>query len=97
CISPVRSLRNLTSWAESLATYGEEARAAIREILSSRMPTLIERLSVVLSSPYLAQIIVSRPALAAAVTDPKPARTKEEFLRVMQGAIDLGGDLAARS
>jgi glutamate-ammonia-ligase adenylyltransferase len=97
CISPVRSLRNLTSWAESLATYDQEARTAIRDILSSRMPTLIERLLVVLSSPYIAQIIVSRPALAAAVTDPKPARTKEAFLRVMKGVIDRGGDLATRS
>jgi glutamate-ammonia-ligase adenylyltransferase len=69
----------------------------IRAILASRMHTLIERLMVVLSSPYLAQIIVSRPALAAAVADPKPARTKEEFLRVMKGAIERPGDLAARS
>ncbi|HEV8485488.1 MAG TPA: hypothetical protein VGV87_18235 [Blastocatellia bacterium] len=97
CISPVRSLRNLTSWAESLATYDQEAREAIRGILSNRMPVLIERLLVVLSSPYLAQIIVSRPSLAAAVADPKPARTKEEFLRVMKVAIDRSGDLATRS
>jgi glutamate-ammonia-ligase adenylyltransferase len=97
CINPLRSLRNFTRWAESLATYAREETGAIVAISVPRKTRLVDHLMVALSSQYLAQMIVSRPALAAAVADPQPARTKDDFLRVMKEAIDRAGDPAAKT
>ncbi|HJQ69271.1 MAG TPA: hypothetical protein VKA70_09875 [Blastocatellia bacterium] len=91
-IEPLRSLRNLMAWADSLATYPET-----RAILSDAMlPESIERLIAVLSSPYLAHILLSRPALARTLIEPGEV-SGPRFFRVMSEAVARASDTASKA
>jgi [glutamine synthetase] adenylyltransferase / [glutamine synthetase]-adenylyl-L-tyrosine phosphorylase len=96
-INPVRALRHLTAWAESLATHTEDQ---IRTGLAERTGdswNLIERLVLVLSSQYLAHLLVSRPLLANALTGDSAARTLGDFIRVLREAVNNGKDAATKT
>jgi [glutamine synthetase] adenylyltransferase / [glutamine synthetase]-adenylyl-L-tyrosine phosphorylase len=87
-INPLRSLRSLTAWAESLATYSREnVRSTTWEVRAGEWPALIERLIPVLSSQYLSHLLVSRPLLATALVE-EMAHTTEDFARLMRDAVD---------
>jgi glutamate-ammonia-ligase adenylyltransferase len=67
-INASRALRNLASWADSVVTYGREAFSPESRTLAE-WPDFIERLLVVLSSPYLSHLLISRPMLANALVE----------------------------
>ncbi len=87
-INPLRSLRCLMAWAESLATYSNgRGQASSWTVRTGEWPTLIERLIPVLSSQYLSHLLVSRPLLATAlVEDGVPSAI--DFARLMRNAVD---------
>lgn len=76
-ISPVRSLKNLYSWADSLATYPGSLIAKLGE---EDVVRVIERLTIVLSSQFLSQILISRPQLAAVLTRDRPPLDREGYV-----------------
>ena len=96
-INPSRALRHLTSWAESLATYTDEhIRTTGWAVRSSDWGTLLKRLILVLSSQYLAHLLVSRPLLASALVEDEASRNPADFIRVMRDAIDNESDPASK-
>ncbi len=97
-INPLRSLRNLIAWAGSLATYRREYAQAAGWILSeSGGEAFLTRLIAVLSSQYLSQILISRPALASALADNLPSRAQVDFLLMMREAVSLKDTPSARA
>jgi len=94
-INPLRSLRNLTAWAESFATY---ARDQVKEwrVVNRDWADLIKRLLPTLSSHYLSHMLTSRPALAAALVG-ETERDRADFLHVMSAAINKEHHLAAKT
>jgi len=92
-INSARALRNLTSWSDSFATFTDH-HSVIRE---SEWPLLIERLILILSSPYLAHLIVSRPTLAGALIESEAPLNPTEFSSVLREAADKETDWASRS
>ncbi|HTG17854.1 MAG TPA: hypothetical protein VK747_21580, partial [Blastocatellia bacterium] len=86
-INPTRALRNLTAWAESLATYHGEKVPAL-PAGESDWPTLIERLLLVLSSQYLSHVLVSRPALARVLIEPDDTSSPSDFHRAIRAVTD---------
>jgi glutamate-ammonia-ligase adenylyltransferase len=96
-VNPLRSLRNLIAWAESLATYEDEAAEATRQAVAGPAASeFIEQLIVVLSSHYLSHILISRPMLAAALTAPAARRTSSDLLTMMRAAISGESTLATK-
>ncbi len=91
---PVRALKNLMAWADSLATYESAANPETR--VEENLPQIIERLIAVLSSQYLAHILLSRPALARALVDERAA-TRPDFFKVMGEAVEHANDMAAKT
>ncbi len=89
-INPHRSLRNLAQWAHSLATCDpEQSRSSLALLCGNPLREFIERLMISFSSQHIAHLLVSRPALAAAIMEAESLRTKEDFLRLMrQSAVD---------
>jgi glutamate-ammonia-ligase adenylyltransferase len=95
-INPPRALRHLAAWAESLSTYrSEQIPAAL--IGESEWVKLIERLLVVLSSQYLAHILVSRPALAGVLVEKDDANGPSDFYHLIRGATDREREPVARA
>jgi glutamate-ammonia-ligase adenylyltransferase len=84
-INPLRSLRNLTSWAESLATCAhDQVRPAGLYEQSWDWRELIKRLLATLGSQYLSHILVSRPALASALGG--TLKSEEGYFDAMRAA-----------
>ena len=96
-INPHRSLRNLAQWAHSLATCDmEQSRTSLALLCGDHLREFIKRLIVALSSQHIAHLLVSRPALAAAIMDTEALRTKEDFLRLMRQSAGGAHELNAR-
>ena len=96
-IEPLRSLRNLMAWADSLATYESASDPETGAILSdARLPETIERLIAVLSSPYLAHILLSRPALARTLIESSEA-VGPSFFQVMSEAVAQASDIPSKT
>ncbi len=94
-INPARALRNLTVWAESLATYhGDLPRWSLA---TQDWNALIKRLLVVLSSQYLSQMLVSRPALATVLVDPDDATGASYLNRAIRAATDVENGPSAKT
>jgi glutamate-ammonia-ligase adenylyltransferase len=88
-INPLRSLRNLAQWAESFATYEDERQRAANSFLAeANLPELLRRLIATLSSQYLTNILVSRPALAEVVATRGQALEAGEFMRLMRASLE---------
>jgi glutamine synthetase adenylyltransferase len=97
-INPSRSLRNLTAWADSFATYTREQTRAIGWPASSNSCLkLAERLVPVLSSQYLSHLLVSRPMLATVLLGDEAATTRADFFGVMREAVDRESDPASKT
>lgn len=97
-INPSRALRNLAAWAESLATYSEEQlHAAGWKVRIVDVRPLLERLILVFSSPYLAHLLVSRPLLALALIEDRPAPTPAAFISAMRDAVDAEVDVSSKT
>jgi glutamate-ammonia-ligase adenylyltransferase len=95
-INPTRALRNLTAWAESLATYHGENVPAL-PAGESDWPTLIERLLLVLSSQYLSHVLVSRPALAGVLIETDDTNSPLDFHRAIRAVTDCESGTAERT
>jgi glutamate-ammonia-ligase adenylyltransferase len=88
-INPLRSLRNLAQWAESFATYDDERQKAAASFLApEHLPESLRRLVATLSSQYLSQILVSRPALAEVVAADRPLLKAGDYMRLMREAVE---------
>lgn len=88
-INQSRSLKNLSAWAESLATYSrDQVKTSIWSPAESEWPALIRRLVPVLSSQYLSHILVARPALAGVLTGQSFAHDFKGFLQALRSAIN---------
>jgi glutamine synthetase adenylyltransferase len=96
-INPLRALRHLTAWADSLATHTDEQIRSGLAVRTSDWEILIERLVLVLSSQYLAHLLVSRPLLANALTGDSAARTQTDFVRVLRDAVNNESDAASKT
>ncbi|HJQ25659.1 MAG TPA: hypothetical protein VKA60_17185 [Blastocatellia bacterium] len=92
-INPLRSLRNLSAWAESCATF-------MRDRSAGRAPfDLIDfskRLLPTLSSQYLANLLIARPMLADALGEQTP-REAAAFYELMRQSIADESSPAAKS
>ncbi|HSQ19556.1 MAG TPA: hypothetical protein VLR92_04195 [Blastocatellia bacterium] len=96
-INPARALRHLTAWAESLTTYShEQVYATGWSVIANDWAPLIKRLIVVLSSPYLSNLLVSRPLLASALLEDQAAHTSADYMRIMREAVDQETDVASK-
>jgi [glutamine synthetase] adenylyltransferase / [glutamine synthetase]-adenylyl-L-tyrosine phosphorylase len=87
-INPVRSLKNLISWAESFATYGDETSQTLLRLMSEDLSAFLPRLIAIFSSQYLSAILVARPLLSSVLFETRSYSTTEDFLAVMRQAID---------
>lgn len=103
-INPSRSLRNLSAWAESLATYmRDQAQPTEWPFSESRWPALIERLIATLSSQYLSHILVSRPVLASVLVESggqgfeKTHRDTSDFIQLLGKAVAVEKTVAAKA
>ena len=69
--NPVRSLRNISAWVESLETWGSNERADIsyfvKPIEPPALKNILSGLLTVFASQYLANILISRPLLARTI------------------------------
>src|SRR5258706_8130022 len=64
-INASRSLRNLAAWATSFATFAlDQTHSAELRLGGDEWSILIERLTLVLSSQYLAHLLIARPTLS---------------------------------
>ena len=96
-IEPLRSLKNLMAWADSLATYESAANPEMRAILSEEsLPRVIKRLIAALSSQYLAHILLSRPTLARALVE-RIETGEQDFFHLMSEAVEHAGDIASKT
>lgn len=91
-LAPHRALRNLVGWAESFATYEQADAALSQRALSENLPVFIERSLALLSSQYLSQVLISKPALASVVIDGGSKRTEstgttQTFVERMREAV----------
>jgi [glutamine synthetase] adenylyltransferase / [glutamine synthetase]-adenylyl-L-tyrosine phosphorylase len=93
-INPLRSLRNLSAWGESCATFMRDRLAAGGA--SFDLSDLIKRLLPTLSSQYLAHLLIARPMLADALTE-RPPRDAESFDQLMRRGVAEESGAAAKS
>jgi glutamate-ammonia-ligase adenylyltransferase len=96
-INATRSLRNLAAWAESLSTYTNEQIRSGWAVGEKDWIPLIERLVLVLSSHYLAHLLVSRPLLAGVLVERRTATTSTDFIRVLRDAVNRETDGASKT
>ena len=96
-INATRSLRNMAAWAESLATYSNEQIRSGWAVRADDWIRLIERLVLVLSSQYLAHLLVSRPLLAGVLVEERAAMTSADFIRVLRDAVNNETDAASKT
>jgi [glutamine synthetase] adenylyltransferase / [glutamine synthetase]-adenylyl-L-tyrosine phosphorylase len=94
-INPPRALRNLTAWADSLATYHRDLPS--RPLAAPDWQALIKGLLAVLSSQYLSQMLVSRPALATVLVDPEDATGPSYPDRAIRAATDFENSPSAKT
>lgn len=86
-INPLRSVRNLAAWADSLSTYTRDhIHLAGWTVSAKNWPKLIARLLPTLSSQYLSHILISRPALACVLVS-EAGHGGADFYQVMRRAI----------
>jgi len=95
-INALRALRHVTAWAESLATHNEEQIHTLA-VQTGDWAILIERLVLVLSSQYLAHLLVSRPLLASSLTEDTAARSVADFIRVLRDAVNNERDVSSKT
>jgi len=93
-ISPRRAVRNLFAWAESLATYEASSR---RALASKEWSRVIECLTVALSSPYLSNILISRPNLIGVLAQAEPSGNRDDYLARFAAASIRETGVAAKS
>ena len=96
-INASRALRHLTNWAESLGTYPVEQIRSGWTVTANDWMTLIERLTLVLSSQYLAHLLISRPLLAGVLIDDHSTRGSADLIRVLRQAVDEESDVASKT
>lgn len=97
-INPLRSLRNLSHWAESLATYSVEETQIVRNFLSgAQTQAFIKRMLIILSSQYLSQALVSRPLLAEVLAKMKGQRSKQDFLEILRASVEKEIDPSSKT
>jgi [glutamine synthetase] adenylyltransferase / [glutamine synthetase]-adenylyl-L-tyrosine phosphorylase len=93
-INPLRSLRNLSAWGESCATFMGDRSAAGRSAFD--FIDLIKRLLPTLSSQYLANLLIARPVLADALAERAP-RDADAFYQLMRQSVAEESSPAAKS
>jgi glutamate-ammonia-ligase adenylyltransferase len=93
-INPLRSLRNLSAWGESCATFMRDRRAAGRA--SFDFIDLIKCLLPTLSSQYLANLLIARPMLADALVEDAPGGATALY-QLMRATIAEESSPAAKS
>ncbi|HMG34275.1 MAG TPA: hypothetical protein VKM94_10085 [Blastocatellia bacterium] len=93
-LNRLRSLKNLIGWVESAETHRETVWG---ELGPERLAGLIERLTIVLSSQYLAQILIPRPRLGEALLGAPAFHSCEEYLQVLRQASHGGETTSARA
>ena len=98
-INPSRSLRNLAAWANSFATYGlDQTQSPAWTLSDDDWSKLIERLTLVLSSQYLAHLLIARPSLARAlIGDSQDREVTVDFLRALREAVAAESDPAHKA
>jgi glutamate-ammonia-ligase adenylyltransferase len=97
-INPSRSLRNVAAWANSFATYAPDQIRSPEWMLSAAdWSRLIDRLTLVLSSQYLAHLLVSRPTLASALVADIPHEDDLGFLQKLRASVALESGSAHQS
>jgi glutamate-ammonia-ligase adenylyltransferase len=96
-INPSRSLRNLSAWADSFATYArEQTRDLDRLDLNNQWLKLTDRLILILSSQYLSHLLLSRPMLASTLVADSPA-ARSDFFAAMRSALDRESDPSSKT
>jgi glutamate-ammonia-ligase adenylyltransferase len=93
-ISPVRSLKNIYSWADSLATYPGNLIAKLDE---EDLVRVIRRLTIVLSSQFLSQILISRPQLAGVLTHDRPPLDRAGYVSSLRQPVAAAINSESRS
>jgi glutamate-ammonia-ligase adenylyltransferase len=98
-INSSRSLRNLAAWANSFATYGlDQTQSPAWTLSDDDRSKLIERLILVLSSQYLAHLLISRPMLARAlIGDSQDREVNVDFLMTLREAVATESDPAHKA
>src|SRR6185369_17714793 len=91
-INASRSLRNLAAWATSYATFAVDQTASAELKPGDEWSTLIERLTLVLSSPYLAHLLIARPTLARALSGDTQGQGAAGFMKELRGAVTAESD-----
>jgi [glutamine synthetase] adenylyltransferase / [glutamine synthetase]-adenylyl-L-tyrosine phosphorylase len=92
-INPLRSLRNLSAWGESCATFMRDRAAGSAPF---DLSNFIRRLLPTLSSQYLAHLLIARPMLADALSEHAP-RDAAAFYQLMRQSIADDSSPAAKS
>jgi [glutamine synthetase] adenylyltransferase / [glutamine synthetase]-adenylyl-L-tyrosine phosphorylase len=93
-INPLRSLRNLSAWGESCATFMRDRAATGGAAID--FIDLIKRLLPTLSSQYLANLLTARPMLADALAQGTP-RDADAFYQLMRQGVAGESSPAAKS
>lgn len=97
-INPSRSLRNLAAWANSFATFAlDQADSAELKLSGDEWSTLIERLTLVLSSQYLAHLLIARPTLARSLVGDSQVAGEADFLKELREAVAAENDAAHKA
>jgi [glutamine synthetase] adenylyltransferase / [glutamine synthetase]-adenylyl-L-tyrosine phosphorylase len=97
-INPSRSVRNVAAWANSFATYApDQIRSPEWMLCAADWSRLIERLTLVLSSQYLAHLLISRPTLASALVADVPHGDDLGFLQKLRASVALESGSAHQS
>jgi [glutamine synthetase] adenylyltransferase / [glutamine synthetase]-adenylyl-L-tyrosine phosphorylase len=97
-INPLRSLRNLIAWADSLATYDpEEASRATEFLAGDRLGQGLGELATALCAEYLSHLLISRPALASALQERRTRLDRADCLSSIGNAIENASDAQTRS
>jgi glutamate-ammonia-ligase adenylyltransferase len=92
-INASRSLRNLAAWATSFATFlVDQTHPPEVKPAGVAWSTLIERLTLVLSSPYLAHLLIARPTLARALAGDTQSQGAAGFAKELRGAVFAESD-----
>ncbi len=96
-INPLRALRNLTQWAEALATYSTPQAQSVRTLLvTSQRADFLRRLLLILSSQYLANLLVPHPLLAAMLAKAQGTQTPEPFPIFLRASFAEDLNIAAK-
>jgi len=97
-INPSRSLRNLSAWADSFATYAREQRQGLDQLdTNSQWLKLTDRLILTLSSQYLSHLLLSRPMLASTLVASDSPALRSDFFSAMRSALDRESDPSSKT